>query len=130
MYCCDDIGKIENYDKAIADATQFWEIHHRLESEHGMNIEELMDKDMYYKRPASELIFLTHKEHMRIHAKTKTGPFKEVVIDKWRKTKKEKRDMRLHGRYFVWWNNGIENVSSKIRPGPDFVKGKLKKKAC
>lgn len=61
MYCCEDISKIENYDKAIADATQVWEIHHRFESEYDMNIEELTTKDLYHYRPASELIFLTHE---------------------------------------------------------------------
>ena len=30
-FCRDDISKIENYDKAINDTTQTWEIHHRLE---------------------------------------------------------------------------------------------------
>lgn len=30
-YCRDDIYKIENYDKAIADTTQTWICHHRLE---------------------------------------------------------------------------------------------------
>ena len=28
-YCCEDPSLIENYDKAIADTTQTWEIHHR-----------------------------------------------------------------------------------------------------
>lgn len=28
-YCKEDISKIENYDKAIADTTQTWECHHR-----------------------------------------------------------------------------------------------------
>lgn len=31
-YCKDDITKIENYEKAIADKTQTWAIHHRLET--------------------------------------------------------------------------------------------------
>ena len=30
-YCGEDISKIENYDKAIADTTQMWICHHRLE---------------------------------------------------------------------------------------------------
>lgn len=30
-YCCEDISKIENYDKAIADTTQVWECHHKME---------------------------------------------------------------------------------------------------
>lgn len=30
-FCCEDISKIENYEKAIVDVTQTWHCHHRLE---------------------------------------------------------------------------------------------------
>lgn len=30
-YCCEDISKIENYEEAVADTTQMWHCHHRLE---------------------------------------------------------------------------------------------------
>lgn len=30
-YCCEDISRIENYEKAIADETQIWHCHHRAE---------------------------------------------------------------------------------------------------
>ena len=30
-FCKEDISKIENYDKAIADTTQVWDCHHRTE---------------------------------------------------------------------------------------------------
>lgn len=29
LFCKDDISKIENYDKALADTTQTWQVHHR-----------------------------------------------------------------------------------------------------
>lgn len=29
LWCCEDISKIENYDKAIADKTQTWVCHHK-----------------------------------------------------------------------------------------------------
>lgn len=64
-YCCEDISKIENYDKAINDKTQVWQCHHRLESE--MTHKELKEKGLYYNRPASELIFLTRSEHVKLH---------------------------------------------------------------
>lgn len=28
-FCCEDISKIENYDKAVADKTQTWHCHHK-----------------------------------------------------------------------------------------------------
>ena len=74
-YCRDDISKIENYDKAIADTTQTWHLHHRLEltldGEFALTSEQLKMHDMYYHRPYYELIFLTKSEHMRLHMKDK-----------------------------------------------------------
>ena len=72
-YCCDDISLIENYDKAINDKSQIWDCHHKLEIELNLSRDELIEKDLYDNRPASELIFLTHGEHQRIH-KTYQNP--------------------------------------------------------
>lgn len=75
-FCRDDISKIKNYDKAINDTTQTWEIHHRLEltldGEFALTPEQLKMHDMYYNRPYYELIFLTPAEHRNIHHKGKT----------------------------------------------------------
>ena len=71
-YCRDDLSKIENYEKAIADTTQVWDLHHRLEltldGEFALSREQLKMHDMYYNRPYYELIFLTHAEHRRLHS--------------------------------------------------------------
>lgn len=69
-FCCDDLSLIENYDEAMNDKTQIWDCHHKLEIELNLSRDELIEKDLYDNRPASELIFLTHEEHTRIH---KTG---------------------------------------------------------
>lgn len=70
-FCKDDISKIENYDKAIADTAQTWDYHHRLEltlnGEFAHSREELKRLGMYYNRPYFELIFLTTTEHQRLH---------------------------------------------------------------
>lgn len=69
--CKDDISKIENYDKAINDKDNMWELHHRLEltldGEFAHSRAELIRMGMYWKRPSFELIFLERKEHHRIH---------------------------------------------------------------
>lgn len=74
-YCKDDLSKIENYDKAIADPENVWDCHHRLEftleGEFAHTHEELKRLGMYYHRPYFELIFLTHSEHLRLHKKGK-----------------------------------------------------------
>jgi hypothetical protein len=74
---------IENYDKAVADTTQVYETHHRLETHTSdgerrlveLTREELIALGVYYDRPASELILLTASEHGRLHNKgKKRGP--------------------------------------------------------
>ena len=69
MKCREDFSLIQNYDKAISDDTQVWDCHHRL----GTVIpkKKLLEMDLYYNRPAIELIFLTHKEHISLHHKDK-----------------------------------------------------------
>ena len=64
-YCKNDISLIENYDYAIADMTQTWDCHHRRETI--FSRKDLIEIGEYYNRPACELIFLTHSEHLRLH---------------------------------------------------------------
>lgn len=71
-YCYQDISLIENYKLAIADKTQVWHCHHRVETIMNCRAEELKAKGAYWKRPAHELIFLTNKEHTHIHHVGKT----------------------------------------------------------
>lgn len=61
---------IENYDKAMADMTQTWECHHRLETKcpvYKPTVQDLKDWNLYYDRPSEELIFLTKVEHTSLH---------------------------------------------------------------
>lgn len=69
-YCCEDISLIENYDLAIADNTQTWHCHHRLEIDLNKTPKELKVLGLYYHRPASELKFMTPHDHNSLH---KTG---------------------------------------------------------
>lgn len=68
-YCCEDISKIENYNKAIADNTQTWDCHHRAEitENERRTKQELIDDGIYWNRPAEELIFIPHSQHMSNH---------------------------------------------------------------
>ena len=71
-YCKEDISKIENYDKAIADTTQTWVCHHRTEIWWNCTRKELLENECYYNRKACELIFLTPAEHSSLHHKGKS----------------------------------------------------------
>ena len=75
---CKNIEEIENYASAAADNFVGWDVHHRLETHNSdgerrsvcLSREELKALGTYYDRPASELIFLKHSEHIRLHHET------------------------------------------------------------
>lgn len=68
-FCIEDIKNIENYDKAMADTTQTWACHHRLEvhSDYANSMKDMKLMNLYYHRPAAELIFLPIEEHDLLH---------------------------------------------------------------
>ena len=98
-YCSDGISKIENYDKAINDKTQTWHCHHRLEiHDNGTTLsqEELKSNGMYYNRPASELIFLTRREHMILHRTgKKMMKYTHSKIPETRNLKQKSKDSKM-----------------------------------
>ena len=76
---CSDIENVENYEDAKKDNFKGWHCHHRLETHNSdgkrrsvdITADELKALDMYYNRPADELIFMTIYEHSRLHMKGK-----------------------------------------------------------
>jgi hypothetical protein len=121
-YCCEDISKIENYDKAIVDTNHIWDCHHRLETHNSdgerrlidLLREELIVLDIYYHRPANELIFLTKSEHHSLHNKgKKCGPFTEEHKRKMSEAHKGKKLSEEQKRRL-----------SEINKGNQYTKGK------
>lgn len=93
LICCEDISLIENYDKAIADTTQTWVLHHRDEIRilpSGMiakrSVEELKENGRYYHCPANELIFMSPADHLSLHHKGKV--YSEESVNKLKNSKK------------------------------------------
>ena len=70
-YCSEDVSLIENYQEAIADEEKMWDVHHRKEcDENGKTLftkKQLIDLGLYFKRPASELMFVTRAMHWKLH---------------------------------------------------------------
>lgn len=64
-FCGQDISLIENYELAF-NSNDMWDCHHRLE-ELGFSKKDLVYLGLYYKVPADELIFLSHKDHTTLH---------------------------------------------------------------
>lgn len=55
---------IENYAKAVADTTQVWEVHHKMEK--CFPQKTLVAIGWYYDCEPEELIFLTEEEHKKL----------------------------------------------------------------
>ena len=68
-------NRIENYQNAKAEGFKDWVRHHRLETHNSdgvkrvvdITVEELIALDMYYNRPAEELIYMRNAEHTKLH---------------------------------------------------------------
>ena len=78
-FCNENISLIENYERAINDNTQIWVCHHRKETDEGLYMRQLIQQELYFNRPAGELIFLTHAEHKKLHNSVK---YKDADIQK------------------------------------------------
>lgn len=116
-YCSEDLKLIENYDKAVSDPYQIWEMHHRLEDSYTRK--ELIKAGLYYNRPANELIFLTRDDHNKLHKHALGMKHSEET----------KQLMSIHRKnHSTWWNNGIEEVRGDVCP-EGFTKGRFKRTA-
>ena len=76
-FCSEDISLIENYKQAIADEEKMWDVHHRREcDENGRTLftkKQLIEMNLYLKRPASELIFATKSMHSKLHREMRSN---------------------------------------------------------
>lgn len=73
LWCSEPIQNIENYNEAVADETQVWVCHHRLELHPDGSLrftsKDLKELGFYEHRPARELIFLPYGVHSSMHNK-------------------------------------------------------------
>lgn len=77
----ESVEDIENYEEAISDTNKTWHCHHKLETEFSdetprpvnarLSKDELIALNVYFSRPASELIFLKQSDHIQLHNKDK-----------------------------------------------------------
>ena len=107
-FCKEDISLIENFNNAISDQNQTWQCHHRREIETPRK--ELIKIGEYYNRPASELIFLTHSQHMAIHKK---GKKRKPFTEEW----KRKMSAAKQGNKNMLGKHHTEETKRKIAEG-------------
>ena len=118
QYCCEDISLIENYDQAI-NSFEKYDCHHRLEIQENKitSVKELKEQNLYFNRPASELIFLKHSEHTMLH---KPHVYRVKGTIKYGEDFKERCRQNMLGKH--WYTNGIDNIQCRkcpegFRPG-------------
>ena len=106
-YCCQSFELIENYELCINDTKNVWDCHHRLEIQEDrlLTITELKEMGLYFNRPASELIFLTHSDHTRLHSKAR------VCSDN---TRKKLSQLKKNNKYWLGKKHK-EETKEKIR---------------
>lgn len=79
---CIDYTKIENYDTAIKSPLRY-DLHHRREISENKSKSDLIEENLYYNRPAEELIFIEAREHRILHKAGKhcSGETKKKMSD-------------------------------------------------
>ena len=79
-YCAEDISLIENYKEAVS-SKELYHCHHRLEIQDDKCYfaKELKQMNLYYGRPASELIFLKARDHKDLHFDYSEKCYKAVL---------------------------------------------------
>lgn len=91
---CYEIQNVENYEDALKDNYVGWQLHHRLESHFSdgtlrttfLTRKELELLEVYFNRPACELIFLKTKDHVSLHHKERKKKYGSI-----HRTRKEKQ---------------------------------------
>ena len=81
---CYEVENIENYEQAMADPLEIWDCHHRYEIYNGRTISRstLKNRGLLYNRPASELIFLRHGDHKRLHVENMSEETRKKLSEK------------------------------------------------
>lgn len=108
-YCIEEISNIEGYETAVNDDKHVWICHHKLEirPDYRNTVEDLKLMNLYYHRPACELIFMTTEEHTRIHRKGMKRS--EEIVQKWKESIVKNNSFK--GR--TSWNKGITGEELK-----------------
>ena len=122
IFCKEDISKIKNYDKAIADTTQVWHCHHMTETWWNCSKQELIDNECYYNRKACELIFLTPAEHHKLHNKGKH--LSDETRRKISEANKDKKLSEEHRRKLSEAHKGKHHTEEWRRKSGEAHKGK------
>lgn len=127
-FCREPIENIENYEEAV-NSKEKYVCHHKNGAPFtGFSKMDLIKMKMYYHRPASELIFVSESEHMKLHRKgiKMSDETKKKISDSktgktpWNKGKpmseetKQKLSKSIRGRHHTEETKKKMSMSRKI----------------
>ena len=122
-FCCEDISLIENYDVAISSEEKY-HCHHRF----GIvsSKKTLIENNMYYHRPANELIFLTESEHRKLHSNNMLEEQRKRISDSLigHSTSEETRQKISKANKGISRNKGVVRSEETKRRVSESKKGK------
>lgn len=133
LYCSEDISLIENYEQAVSSDKK-WVCHHRFEIQDGKLISylELKEKGLYFKRPASELIFLSETEHKKLHGTNLREETKKKMSDKSKRyhaSEEAKNKKCFFYKGMIPWNYGLPSPMKGTKKSKETIeKMKIAKK--
>ena len=114
-YCAEDISLIENYNEAVS-SKELYHCHHRLEIQDDKCYfaKELKQMNLYYGRPASELIFLKAREHKDLHFDYSEKCYK-AVLNKYKEKGVGYSDFCYFMCYFIHGGDAKEAKEAYIK---------------
>ena len=114
-YCAEDISLIENYKEAVS-SKELYHCHHRLEIQDDKCYfaKELKQMNLYYGRPASELIFLKVRDHKDLHFDYSEKCY-NAVLNKYKKNGVGFSDFSYFMFYFIHGDDVKEAKEAYIK---------------
>ena len=122
-YCAEDISLIENYKEAVS-SKELYHCHHRLEIQDDKCYfaKELKQMNLYYGRPASELIFLKVREHKDLHFDYSEKCY-NAVLNKYKKKGVGFSDFSNFMFYFIHGDDAKkESIKARKKVYIDMIK--------
>ena len=77
---CTDYKNIDNYEEAVKSPLRY-DLHHRREISEKKSRKQLIADHLYFDRPPEELIFIEHREHMRLHKANLSDETKQKISE-------------------------------------------------
>lgn len=118
-YCREDYTKIRGFDEAV-NSTDKYDIHHL--NELTFTRDELIKMNMYYHRPASEIVWLSHSDHRKWHDRWNGNPMYGRIHSEEARKKMKESSPHLSGENSPNYGRPISDHAKMLMS----IKGKMR----